>query len=72
MIQHKELREIDNKLSILIWMNVIIMSVILVTAIFVIVYEFYWTFSILIPVLLTHISVSYWLHVKLKKHTKLQ
>jgi hypothetical protein len=72
MIQYKELREIDNKLSILIWINVVIISAIFITAIFVIVYEVYWTFAILIPVLLIHISVSYWLHIKLKKHTKLQ
>lgn len=72
MINYKELREIDHKLGILIWMNLIIISAILVIAVFVIVYEIYWVFGVIIPVFIVHISVSYWLHVKLRKHTRPQ
>lgn len=72
MILRKELLEIDRKLNILIWMNLVMIMSLVTASVFVIVYEMYWLIAIIVLVALVHLGVSYWLHVRLKKHTRLQ
>lgn len=72
MILRKELLEIDRKLSLLIWMNIVMIVSLVTASVFVIVYEMYWLIALIVLVALVHLGVAYWLHIKLKRHTRLQ
>ncbi|MFZ5973282.1 MAG: hypothetical protein ACOYXA_16985 [Bacteroidota bacterium] len=70
MIPYKELREINAKLWILIWVNVAVITVLVVSAVVIIYFQKYWMFSLVVLAAILHGVVSYWLHVKMKKHIR--
>ncbi len=70
MIPYKELVQINKKLSVLIWINILSISLLVIISVIMIVYQWYWLILLILLVAITHLSVTYWLHVKMKKHTK--
>lgn len=70
MIAYKELVQINKKLSVLIWMNVIAIVVLVGIATIMIVTERYWLILVIILSAIIHLLLTYWVHRQLKRHTK--
>jgi ABC-type bacteriocin/lantibiotic exporter with double-glycine peptidase domain len=70
MIPNKNLEEINKKLSLLIWTNLISISILVILSLLIILLKFYFLIIGLIVVAIAHIVISSWIHVKLKAHSR--
>lgn len=72
MIEHHELREVNRKLSLLIWMNVISIVLLVGGLVTIIHYKTGWIVALVVLVGIVHLGITIYLHIKLKKHTHLR
>ncbi len=69
MISNSELDEVNRKLSLLIGMNIAAMIILVFGFFLIILFNYAWVIMMVILVAITHVSITIYLHIKMKKHT---